>query len=466
MNHSAAAPDLYQTRLSAEKRFYKDCEAVHNLPEIFHYWSNKYVRPKLEQFGFSSPNAMFENYLTAAHRRQTSGVRHFASLGSGNCDLEVELAFNLKQKGCTDFVIDCLDLNGLMLERGRAAAASRGISDNLNFIEADLNSWNAAAQYDAVIANQSLHHVVSLENLFSAVRSSLKPGGTFIVSDMIGRNGHVRWPEALAMVRAFWRKLPPSYRFNQQLRRYEEQFEDWDASQEGFEGIRSQDILPLLISTFRFHLFVAYGNVIDPFVDRSFGHNFDASEEWDRSFIDRVHQTDEEAIASGRIKPTHMCAILTIDGDVPVQHLGSLTPEFCVRVTGDQGVEELPGEDAHEPYDWQSWPHSTQRELELACQRLKEIEDARAAAGHFAPKANLNLQAELEARTRWALTLQGELDERTAWALNLKTELEEQTALILKLQGELAEQSRSLASLANRRLRSRLSRVLRFRRGS
>jgi hypothetical protein len=51
-----------------------------------------------------------------------------------------------------------------------------------------------------------------------------------------------------------------------------------------FEGIRSQDILPLLLEYFHFEVFIPYGNVIDPFIDRTFGPNFDSSREWDRDF--------------------------------------------------------------------------------------------------------------------------------------------------------------------------------------
>jgi SAM-dependent methyltransferase len=155
-----------------------------------------------------------------------------------------------------------------------------------------------------------LHHVLNLERLFARIKSSLKPAGLFVISDIIGRNGHQRWPEALDIVHEFWRKLPPSYRFNRQLDRYEQLYEDWDCSYESFEGIRSQDILALLLEHFHFQLFIAYANVIDPFVDRSFGPNFDASALWDRAFIDQIHARDDNEINAGRVKPTHMLAVV------------------------------------------------------------------------------------------------------------------------------------------------------------
>jgi hypothetical protein len=157
--------------------------------------------------------------------------------------------------------------------------------------------------------------VVALEHLFDVVGASLQPHGRFIVSDMIGRNGHQRWPEALAIVRELWRDLPPSYRYNRQLQRYEPEFLDWDCSTSGFEGIRAQDILPLLLDRFGFDMFLGFANVIDPFIDRGFGPNFSADSQSDREFIDRVHERDQAEIDAGSIKPTHMFAVMRCGAD-------------------------------------------------------------------------------------------------------------------------------------------------------
>ena len=42
--------------------------------------------------------------------------------------------------------------------------------------------------------------------------------------------------KALAIVHEYWRELPRTYRRNVQLRRHEEQFENWDCSISGFEA--------------------------------------------------------------------------------------------------------------------------------------------------------------------------------------------------------------------------------------
>jgi SAM-dependent methyltransferase len=456
----------YATRLNEEQRVFKTCEKVHNLPDIFHYWSEKYVRPKLRAVGFDGSTEFYTNPLRSQCERNAERCVRFLSIGAGNCDLEIEIASQLLAGGQSRFVIDCLDLNEAMLDRGRLAARAQGVSDQLDFIATDFNQWSPAHQYDGVMAIQVLHHVVNLEGLFAAIKQSLTRTGSFVISDTIGRNGHMRWPEALPIVHEFWRKLPPSYRYNHQLRRYEELFEDWDCSQEGFEGIRAQDILPLLIELFHFKLFVAYANVITPFVDRSFGHNFDAAAEWDRAFIDEVHRRDEEQLVRGSIKPTQMLAILSTEADAPTRFVEPFSPPFCVR--WPDGTAMVPratdaqtagackeGEPGTEAYKWHSWPHSAQRELELACCRLSETEGR-------ARRQYQEIQEWRAVVRRW----EREFDERTAWALQLDKELEDTRALVARLNRELEERTawaleldRELQGKFTRRSRRLLKRI-------
>ena len=306
-------------------------KAVHELPEIFHYWSNKYVRPMEVEFGFSHPDQFFLNNLLECVKKSNEHLPAVLSIGSGNCDMEIRLSKELVQRGVREFVIECLDMNPRMLQRGKSEALQHALGEHLIFTEGDFNKWSATRSYDAIIASHSLHHVVNLEGLFGEIKRGLHPAGQFIVHDMVGRNGHQRWPEALIEVQRFWKELPREYRYNHQLRRLEETFQDWDCSVEGFEGIRSQDILPLLLERFDFRFFLGFANVIDVFVDRSFGPHFRVNKEWDRMFIDRVHEFDEQAIRSRRLTPTHMMAVLTPGPTDEHVYSRGLEPRTCVR---------------------------------------------------------------------------------------------------------------------------------------
>jgi SAM-dependent methyltransferase len=329
--HADVGSSKYARRLLSEKETYANCLNVNDLPAIFHYWSNKYLRPKFAQFGFENPDEFFALYLERS-ARAISRVPRFVSIGAGNCDTEVRVAKLLVARGIHGFCIECVDINEAMLRRGRALADEAGVGAHIVTAASDFNEWRPSGQYDAVVANQSLHHVVDLEHLFHSIHDAIGENGLFITSDMIGRNGHQRWPEALEIVEEYWEQLPKSYRYNQQLRRQEDTFLDWDCSVSGFEGIRSQDILPLLVRQFDFDLFVPFTNVVDPFIDRSFGHNFNAEAEWDRGFIDQVHARDELELAAGRITPTHMLAVMR-RGHGQHVYLDGRSPERCIRNT-------------------------------------------------------------------------------------------------------------------------------------
>jgi SAM-dependent methyltransferase len=322
----------YARRLENETRFFADYLDVHDLPPIFHYWSNRHLAPqKFHPFGFNDAEQLYFLECLSVHRKTGGRFLNIVSLGSGNCDMEVRLARRLVDEGLENFRIECLDINSAMLERGMTLAREQSVADHFATRRADFNSWRADKPCDVVIASQCLHHVLELEHLFAAIRDCLTDEGCLLTSDMIGRNGHQRWPEALELVQEFWRELPDGYRYNRLLSRHEPAYINHDCSTEGFEGIRAQDILPLLIENFHFELFLPFANIVTVFIDRPFGHNFNAEGEWDRDFIDRVHARDEEAMLSGLIKPTQMMAVLKKGAEATRLAHPVLTPQFCMR---------------------------------------------------------------------------------------------------------------------------------------
>jgi SAM-dependent methyltransferase len=321
----------YQTKVAREIENYRTVENVHDLPAIFHYWSNKYLVPIYQQVGFNSARDFFRTYLEQMCGRASEQQCRFISIGSGNCETEIELTEALRSAGIRNFVFECLDINPHMLDRGRSIAQQRQLSDYVHFIQTDLNSWHPKCPYQVIMANQSLHHFLELEFLFEKIHQSLAQNGLFLSDDIVGRNGHMRWPEALSLLNAIWKDSPERYKYNHQLRRLELEFDNWDCSKESFEGIRSQDILPLLIKRFGFEMFAGFANIIDIFIDRSFGHNFDPNNREDLEFIDEVHAIDQNHIERGLIKPTHMTAAMKKSKSGQPRTYKHLTPDFCVR---------------------------------------------------------------------------------------------------------------------------------------
>lgn len=321
----------YLQKIQQELSIYEKQVKVHDLPEIYHYWSNKFLAQIFQEAGVKSIEGFFVDNLLEAKKRTRSSPAHFVSIGSGNCDLEINIAKLLVSVGCQDFIFECVEINPVMLERGKVLARENGLSANMKFIEADFNSWRASKQYDAVMANQSLHHVTDLEYLYDQIKIGLQDKGSFVISDMVGRNGHQRWPESLEIVNRFWKEMPASYKFNALLKRHEEQYENWDCSKEGFEGIRAQDVLPLLVQRFECEKFIGFGSAIDIFVDRCFGHNFNPNSEWDRDFIERVHAEDEALLKNRKLTPTHMLAVFVKNLYVPPFFSRGLDPISSIR---------------------------------------------------------------------------------------------------------------------------------------
>lgn len=318
-------------RLEQEIARYRHCENVHDLPEIYHWWSHRYVLPKLQACGFAGLDELFLHYLAEVSGREPSRDHEVVSLGAGNCDFEVRLATLAREHGCDNLRFHCVELNPHMIERGRRLAAEAGLADRFSFEVTDLDRWTPERPFSLCLAVHSLHHLVELERLFAAIRGALGDDGVFLTNDMIGRNGHMRWPEALVEVERIWRELPLHQRYNHQLQRLEPDFVNWDCAQEGNEGIRAQDILPLLLEHFHFDAFVAFGNVVDVFVDRSFGHNFDPDDADDVAWIDRIARLDEGLIDSGRVKPTHLIAAMRTRPVSAPRYYRHWTPDFCVR---------------------------------------------------------------------------------------------------------------------------------------
>lgn len=298
--------DSYSARVSKELELYAEQEEVHDLPAIYHFWSARYCTPLLQEVGFGNLNEFLDQHVAEQCARRAPERTRLVSLGAGNGDTEIGIASRLRDRGIENLELTLLELNPQMLERAVTDANKLGLADRVIAKQTDLNSWQADGNSDVYLANHSLHHVVNLEGLFTEVKTSLDPEGVLLVNDMIGRNGHVRWPEAADLLRRIWDVAPEDYRWNPFLRGVEDVYPDIDCSTSGFEGVRAQDILPLLLERFHPDVYISFLNVADPFIDRVYGPNFDIDSPEDRAFIDALGRLDDAAIDLQLVTPTHL----------------------------------------------------------------------------------------------------------------------------------------------------------------
>lgn len=323
--NSTATSEEYSTRVEQQIYQYENIINMHELPEAFHVWSHNYLRPALiEVFEVESiPEFYAKGFIAAA-----AGVAQprFLSIGCGDGWLEIAVSKIMREKGI-DFEFIAADLSPIMLDRFSASIPEELVG-RLKPTEHDLNAISIEGRFNGVMANHSLHHFVELELIFDYIKKRLD--GVFITNDMIGRNGHMRWPETLAIVRTLWPLLSDSQRVSAQMLRYEDRYVNHDCSFEGFEGVRAQDILPLITQRFNTSKFVGVGGFIDIFIDRSFGHGFDMSKENDRAFVDVACKINDMMLDADMIKPTTIFGYFTNSAECTVSYRGR-TPARSIR---------------------------------------------------------------------------------------------------------------------------------------
>jgi len=268
----------------------------------------------------------------------------FISLGSGDGSQEIEIVESFIAKGHDRFHFLCLELNPILVDSANQLARSKDLGSLISFQVCDINQGSLSSrvfdnnrdslrhEVHGFMAHHSLHHIVELEQTFDFIDRYLVEDGRFLTQDVIGRNGHMRWPEVLAFVEAVWNKLPEHKRYNHQAKVLEPTFINFDCSNYGFEGIRAQDILALMVERFSFDKFLGAGGFIDIFVDRAYGPNFDPENDGDRLLIDSLEGINDALVDLGIIKPTMIfaSAMKKRSGVIPKVYRNR-TPEFCIR---------------------------------------------------------------------------------------------------------------------------------------
>lgn len=331
-----AMPHLdYQSRVADQIAQYADAEIHDNTP-IYDYWSNTYLRPKLNSvLGVDTIPGFYAEHVRQRAAHNTSQRPCILSIGAGDGELEVQIAQELLSAGLRSFQFECLELSTILIGRANRRIQDANLASHVTMVQADINSWSlppsSGGAYTAVIANHILHHVVELEALFSNVAAAIGDTGVFLTSDMIGRNGHMRWPEALAIVNALWDTLPDELKYHHVFHETDAAFRNWDCSVAGFEGIRAQDILPLLVQRFQFEKFLGFGNLPEVFCNRAYGPNFDPAVPAHTGFVDSLEQLNSLLLELGVIKPTMMFAVMSNRRIEATRCWKNLSPEFCVR---------------------------------------------------------------------------------------------------------------------------------------
>lgn len=318
----------HSDRIAQEISFFKEMD-LNALPEIYCYWSNRHLIHFIHE-AFGSYD-LFEIFARELGESVTlTGNPTIISIGAGDAEIDQIIALRMLDLGYTNFHFQCLELSTFLIDRAKERMKGSPAAAHFTFVEVDLSNWKPQRPFGACFAHHSLHHIVALEHVFDQIKLNLAPRGSFLTSDMIGRNGHMRWPETLAIIDAIWSAIPDAWKHNRPLKRFEKKYVNWDCSTHGFEGVRAQDILPLLVERFHFHRFSAWGGILDPFIDRAFGHNLKSTVDYDREFVDALWEANKKLVKLGSIKPTQIIAVMKNEAGSLVSS-DQLEPAACVR---------------------------------------------------------------------------------------------------------------------------------------
>lgn len=301
------------------------------LPPMFHYWSNRYLRPIFARHGFASPDDFYLKRLLLAAANAPGRRLEVMSLGSGGASLELRLLAQLRAVG-VDARMLCVDINKGLMDQAMRQAREQGLG-GFGFALSDCNASMPAGAFDVIIVNQFFHHVADLESFCALLEDRLSADGAIVSSDIVGRNGHVLWPGVDAVVASMWNRLPASRRFDAYFGKPMASYRSVDHSAYSNEGIKAQEVVGRLLEHFDFELFITYGAAIVPFVERRIGFNFDPGDAADRSLIDEFAAIDGENLERQRYPGSNMLAVLRKKGFGGTQVHEPVSPLAHVELT-------------------------------------------------------------------------------------------------------------------------------------
>jgi SAM-dependent methyltransferase len=190
----------------------------------------------VKQLGLQRHHVTFAEWAA----REGRTFEHGLSLGCGEGRFEREMVANGT----------CRSMHGIDVStEAIAVARKKAGSLPLTYEVADLNFLTIAGQYDLVVAQTCLHHILHLEHVVDAVWKALRPDGIFWIWDYIGETQFQYDDARLDIVNKLLAALPEKYRKNSVT---EKTVSEIRRRKPGtlvspFESIRSEEI-PLALS--------------------------------------------------------------------------------------------------------------------------------------------------------------------------------------------------------------------------
>jgi SAM-dependent methyltransferase len=191
--------------------------------------------------------------------------------------------------------------------RARAAAETEGIT-SIEYRVLDLERDELPpGPFDAVFANDVLHHITGLEPLYMRLNAALAPSGRIIFNEYVGPNRFQYSDERMEIVNRYLRVLPDRLRWDPVAGKILWKRERTDATQlvadDPTEAVRSQEVLPLARRFFRPVREYPYGGgLLNPLLF-AIVTNFRPGDPWDDRVMSGLCAAEERLTESGEIEP-------------------------------------------------------------------------------------------------------------------------------------------------------------------
>lgn len=136
-------------------------------------------------------------------------VDKLLSIGCGDGGHEIAMAQRSFAKHIRAF-----DASPVAIEQAKAKAVAGGLDVDffVGTFEAFVQDPGPQDQYDAVVFSGSLHHVLDLEGMLSAVRHVLKPGGRVVVNEYCGPCYQLYGKDQLDLVNRVLTSVPEAFK--------------------------------------------------------------------------------------------------------------------------------------------------------------------------------------------------------------------------------------------------------------
>jgi SAM-dependent methyltransferase len=262
--------------------------------------SSAIVRRYLHRLVSGTPECDWPTWVRARHLPER--VENVLVLGAGSGWLERALA---KKEGIGSLV--ACDFASETVAAAEAAARAEGLT-RIRYVVCNLEVEPLPpGPFDAVFANDVLHHITDLEGLYARIHDVLAPEGKLLFNEYVGPNRFQYSDDRMALINRYFRLIPDHLRFNpywgglfwNRWRTDPAKLAEDDPT----EAVRSEDVLPLAKRYFQTEADYNYGGgILNPLLYEIVG-NFDESRPHDQRLLQIFCDAEDRLTRSGRVEP-------------------------------------------------------------------------------------------------------------------------------------------------------------------